>query len=171
MFCQVILLHSNFSSTSWWVLQPEIDGESVITCVWLSIYLVLFAVAYMLLCAPLLGIFFRRRTQTERRNTSVVLRRYWQVGPLSTVADGPARRAASRASCSTYRWMVSEINCPPTVASVANFVRPTTIQFITLGVQLCRAKQTTCCNDGRYVVAKFLKSKVQNLNFCRYSNL
>jgi len=40
----------------------EIDGESVITGVWLSIYLVLFAVACMLLCAPLLGIFFRRRT-------------------------------------------------------------------------------------------------------------
>ena len=43
-------------------------------------------------------------------------------------ADGPARRAASRASCCTQNWMLSVINWPrPTATSTVNLLRPTTV--------------------------------------------
>jgi len=67
----------------------------------------------------------------------------WGINPVSAqqvsaVADGPARRAASiTASCCRRRRMTSVIYRPSTVASIVNFVRPTsatTVQFITLSV-------------------------------------
>jgi len=54
----------------------------------------------------------------------------WKVSRTlsAAVADGPARRAASRASCCTQRWMRSQCDKhagrTSTVASAVNLVRP-----------------------------------------------
>jgi len=46
----------------------------------------------------------------------------------------------------------------PIVASTANLIRPTTVQFVILGVHLFRTKLTTRCYDRR-AVAKFSMSR------------
>jgi len=43
-------------------------------------------------------------------------------------------------------------------AGNVNLLRPTTVQFVTLIVHLCRAKLTTSCNDRR-VSAEFSESR------------
>ena len=78
---------------------------------------------------------------------------------VSAVADGPARRAASRASCCTQSRTVSVINWPSTVGRIVNFVRPTTVHLITLSVHRCRAKLTTRLDDW-HAVAKCYNCRV-----------
>jgi len=80
-----------------------------------------------------------------------------EVKHISAVADGPARRAVSRASCCRQMWTLSVINWPQTVARVINLVRLTTVHYITLSEH--SSKLTTNCDDRR-AVAKFSKSKV-----------
>jgi len=41
----------------------------------------------------------------------------------SAAVDGPARRAAPRASCCRQRWLLSVINWPSTTASIVNLIR------------------------------------------------
>ena len=71
---------------------------------------------------------------------------------LPAAANGPARRAASRASCCTQRWTLSVINCVAMYCQLTDDSR----QFIILNVHHCRTKLTTRCDDRR-AVAKLSK--------------
>ena len=55
---------------------------------------------------------------------------------VSAVADGPARRAATLRICTDRRSLC--VSRTSTVASTVNLVRPTTVQFITLSLHVCR---------------------------------
>ena len=91
----------------------------------------------------------------------------WKVSRTlsAAVADGPARRAASRASCCTQRWMRSQCDKhagrTSTVASVVNLVRPVYHTHSPLLSNLSDPYTVGC--DDRYAEVKLSNYRVWDI--------
>jgi len=118
--------------------------------------------------APRLIVLYDRQTTTRRprayrpllplayKHDLLLLPVATWVTRASTVADGPARRAASRALCCTLRWiMLSVTNWPSSTVHRRKYCQLSSTddrcQFITLSVHLCLSRENvaTICVPWR----------------------